>query len=73
MTISETFISFFVHKGLLDIGANIAKHMSAKDLMTFMQVSTDFEDFVMDNADIRWLFIKKAQIESRFEPGTFLL
>ena len=56
----ERFACFFSPQYLI-IGLNITKFLSVKDLVKFMQVNDQFESFVLENAGVRNMVIKKAQ------------
>jgi ankyrin repeat protein len=56
----EEFTCFFSPQYLI-IGLNIIKFLSIKDLVKFMQVSKQFESFVLENAGVRNMVIEKAQ------------
>ena len=59
----EGFACFFSPQYLV-IGRNIAKFLSVEDLVAFMRVSDKFESFVSENAGVRNMFVKKAQLLS---------
>lgn len=62
MTPREKFTSFFSPQ-YLNIGAHIVKYLSVRELVEFMQINDQFKDFILYNASICKIFVKKAQIE----------